>query len=236
MISYSVSARMRSVNDGDLLPHVVARSGLNLDQIDSVFGFLEYSPLYGGRPFAAREISNCDVQSLYEHGIGLRLPLTNHSVSQDEYKQQAQFLRKYHRQGNTVIAVNDDFALWVKHDYPDYEVEASAINEIDTAEKVESALDLYDSVVLPVRCTTDEALLKSIPVETRSRIRIFATGGCAATCPSRICYRSFSKYNKQLSGDLLCSMETKPRHFEGKVIYDLRVPKSLGYTKFKVVP
>ncbi|MCG7945850.1 MAG: hypothetical protein N0C84_05830 [Candidatus Thiodiazotropha taylori] len=233
---FSVSARMRTIRDGDLLPHVAARSGLNPDQIDSVFGFLEHTPLYGGRPYAAREISESDVESLYKHGKGIRLPLTNHFIEPEEYRDQAGFLSKYHRKGNTVIAVNDEFARRVKNDYPDYEVEASAIQEIDTAEKVLHALELYDSVVLPVRCTTDEALLRDIPEGVRERVRIFATGGCAASCPSRICYRSFSKYNKSLSGDLLCSMETKPRHFEGKVIYDLRIPKSLGYTKFKVVP
>ena len=51
------------------------------DQIDSVFGFLEKSTLYGGRPFTEPQISDEDVGKLYSVGIGVRIPFTNHYVS-----------------------------------------------------------------------------------------------------------------------------------------------------------
>ena len=47
-----------------------------LEQIDSFFGFTEASALYGGRFFAATELSRYDVRSLYRMNINVRLPLT----------------------------------------------------------------------------------------------------------------------------------------------------------------
>ncbi len=52
-----------------------------LNRIESLFGFVEYTPLYGGRVFHRRELSERDVFQLNNAGIGLRLPLSNHFVS-----------------------------------------------------------------------------------------------------------------------------------------------------------
>ena len=49
-----------------------------LREIDSVFGFVERSTLYGGRVFQKRELSGRDVMSLNNAGIGLRIPMSNH--------------------------------------------------------------------------------------------------------------------------------------------------------------
>ncbi len=43
-------------------------------QIDSVFGFVEASPLYGGRVFVQPELSPPDVASLEYTGVGLETP------------------------------------------------------------------------------------------------------------------------------------------------------------------
>ena len=42
-----------------------------LREIDSVFGFVERSELYGGRPFRGRELSDREVVDLYGAGIGI---------------------------------------------------------------------------------------------------------------------------------------------------------------------
>ena len=70
---------------------------LPLEQIDSFFGFTEACTLYGGRFFAHSELSRYDVRSLYALGINLRLPLTNHYATEEEYAQNRLYLERYHR-------------------------------------------------------------------------------------------------------------------------------------------
>lgn len=63
-----------------------------LEQIDSFFGFTEASTLYGGRFFAATELSRYHVRSLYRMNINVRLPLTNHYATPEEYEENQPFL------------------------------------------------------------------------------------------------------------------------------------------------
>ena len=53
---------------------------LALNEIDSLFGFVEKSTLYGGRGFSHRELSDRDVTQLNNAGIGIRIPMSNHDV------------------------------------------------------------------------------------------------------------------------------------------------------------
>lgn len=46
--------------------------------IDSLFGFVESSTFYGGRVYCTPELGPRDVAIMYDVGIGLRLPITNH--------------------------------------------------------------------------------------------------------------------------------------------------------------
>lgn len=199
-------------------------------EIDSVFGFVEWSSMYGGRPWRGPEIE--DVGEVYSEGIALRLPLTNHHISREEFEGQRGFLEKYDRPGNSVILADDNAVPWFR-DYG-YEIEASAVKEIDSLEKVEQSLELYDTVVIPPRLSQSFEFLASLP--EKHRIRIFANAGCAFNCPSRICYPSFSKYNKTLSGDLLCSMPYKQREDMGKQWFDVKPLEEMGYSRFKLVP
>lgn len=116
--SYTLSARAKHMgSDGNVPIMDYLRAGfshLPFKQIDSVFGFVERSTLYGGRPFTAPELTPQDVEALYEHGIGLRLPLTNHQVTREEYDSAWDFLAKYYRAGNSVIVTNDDLAGWIR--------------------------------------------------------------------------------------------------------------------------
>ena len=205
-----------------------------LEQIDSFFGFTEKTTLYGGRFFATTELSRYDVRSLYKLGINVRLPLTNHEVTAEEYEENLPFLEQYHRPGNSLIITNDDFAQWVRSDFPDYRLEASVIKNINTVRKVDAAFELYDTVILPMISNDDEAFL--ISIENKKDVTLFANAGCAYTCPARICYPSISQANKIGDNSLFqCSQKLKERNMIGMYDFDLDYLQSLGFERFKLL-
>ncbi|MFC1720256.1 hypothetical protein ACFL00_03850 [Pseudomonadota bacterium] len=205
-----------------------------LEQIDSFFGFTEASTLYGGRIFATTELSRYDVNSLYRMGINVRLPLTNHYVTREEYEENFPFLEKYHRPGNSLIITNDALATWLRQDFPDYRLEASVIKNINTPRKVDEAFRIYDTVILPMTANDDEPFLKSI--NNKKHITLFANAGCAYTCPSKICYPSISKANKTGDPSLFqCSQKLKERNTIGMYDFDLDYLQSLGFERFKLL-
>lgn len=205
-----------------------------VQQIDSFFGFTEMSTLYGGRIFAYTELSRYDVRSLYRMNINVRLPLTNHYVTREEYKENQPFLEKYHRPGNSLIITNDKLAKWVRSDFPDYRLEASVIKNINTLKKVDDAFAIYDTVILPMASNDDEKLLKAI--DNKKNITLFANAGCAYTCPSKICYPSVSKANKEGDTNLFqCSQKMKERNTIGMFDFDLDYLQSLGFERFKLL-
>ena len=119
-------------------------SDIPIEEIDSFFGFTTYSSLYGGRIWndvAANgaEISAYDLRSMYKMNINLRLPLTNHYASREEYEENIPFLEKHYRPGNSIITTNDDLARWIRADFPDYHLEASVIKNIKRLKKIEAA-------------------------------------------------------------------------------------------------
>ena len=204
-----------------------------LREIDSLFGFVEQSTLYGGRDFIQRELSDDDVIQLNRSGIGLRIPMSNHFVDRDEYERNRPMLEKYHRRPNSVIVTNDDLASWVREDFPEYHIDASVIKNIKSYEKIDEALALYDSVVLPMRINEDLEFLNKIVA--KEKIILFANAGCALTCPSKLCYRSISIYNKGKGGDFECSQIYKGRSLRGMVDFDLQPYIELGFHRFKML-
>jgi len=203
------------------------------DQIDSVFGFLEKSTLYGGRPFTEPQISDADVNKLYSVDIGVRIPLTNHYTEPEEYRENLLLLEKYHREGNAVIVTNDNLARWIRTDFPKYKIEASVIKNIDSYDEIENAFELYDTVVLPMKLNEDPDFLTQI--ENKARITLFANAGCALTCPSKICYPSISKMNKFKGGEFKCSQTLKYREMHGMIDFDLDKLAALGFSRFKLL-
>jgi hypothetical protein len=205
-----------------------------LDLIDSFFGFTQPSTLYGGRMYDYTEISAYDIRSMYKMNINLRLPLTNHYVSKQEYQDNLPFLEKYYRPGNSVIITNDKLARWIKRDFPEYRLEASVIKNINNLKKIDSAAKLYDHIILPMSANEDEAFLNSI--QDKDRITLFANAGCALTCPSKLCYPSISKANKEGNKDLFrCSRNLKYRDLLGMQDFDLEHLQSLGFHRFKLL-
>jgi hypothetical protein len=205
-----------------------------LEQIDSFFGFTEASTLYGGRIFTTTELSRYDVRSLYNMNINVRLPITNHTATPQEYKDNLPFLEKYHRPGNSLIITNDALAKWIRNDFPDYRLEASVIKNINTLKKVDEAFAIYDTVILPMASNDDEELLRAI--DNKKNVTLFANAGCAYTCPAKICYPSISKANKTGDGSLFrCSQKLKERNTIGMLDFDLAYLQSLGFERFKLL-
>ncbi len=236
---YTISARDKRA--GQPIQQFIREhfSHIPLEEIDSFFGFTTYNPLYGGRMWNIRvpngaEFSDFDVRSMYKMGINLRLPMTNHHASLDEYKESIPFLDKYHRPGNAIITTNEDLAKWIRADFPDYHLEASVIKNISSLDEIEHAAGIYDTVVLPMYANQDEDFLKSI--EDKSIIRLFANAGCALTCPSKMCYPSISKANKVRDPSLFqCSQDYKERELLGMIDFDLDYLEDLGFHRFKLL-
>jgi hypothetical protein len=231
--TYTISARKKVAEVpvfGFLRRHF---GNVPLREIDSLFGFVERSELYGGRPFYGRELSEADVIDLYKAGIGIRLPLSNHYVDRDEYERNRPLLQKYHRRGNFVIVTNDDLARWIRRDFPLYRIDASVIKNIKTHRKIDEALELYDSVVLPMRLNEDLDFLAK--VKRKDRITLFANAGCALTCPAKLCYLSFSKFNKDGQTKTECSQTLKGREMLGMVDFPLQPYIDLGFHRFKLL-
>ncbi|MBN1366037.1 MAG: hypothetical protein JW976_14615 [Syntrophaceae bacterium] len=240
-IIYTISARGKH---GEMpVMNFLARSfsTIPLNQIDSLFGFVERCTLYGGRPFVGRQLSDADIQALYKNSIGVRIPMTNLFISEDEYKEYSWLFEKYHRDGNSMIVKEDTLARWIRRDYPKYKLEASMIKEIDTYDKITAALDIYDMVVLPMHLNTRYDFLDKIA--QKERVMLFANAGCAYNCPARICYRTISLMNK-LEGTadrvlensiFRCSKMTRPRKELGMVDFDLDKLSSLGFKRFKLL-
>jgi len=218
------------------------------NQIESVFGFAEKCTLYGGRPATLRQLSDRDIHSLNAAGIGFRIPVTNHFFNMQEYEKCRPFFEKYHKKGNALIILNDKLADIIRHDFPRYKREGSMIKNIKTHKQIDDALQLFDTVVLPREMNDNIQFLEK--VGPKHRITLFATGGCAYTCPARTCYRRVSWINKFLAADnklkniagyLLypfsrgCSRRKFKRALLGSVRFDIRRFQEIGYSSFKVI-
>ena len=231
--TYTISARGK---DPDTPVFAFLRNeygNVPLREIDSLFGFVEQSALYGGRDFVESELTDDDVCQLNKAGVGLRIPMSNHYAERDDYEKSMPLQEKYHRQPNSVIVTNDDLVKWIRQDFPDYHIDASVIKNIKTHRKIDEALKLYDSAVLPMRLNEDFDFLEKI--EAKERIILFANAGCALTCPSPLCYRSISKYNKGDGGDFQCSRPLKDRHVLGMVDFPLQPYIDRGFHRFKLL-
>ena len=236
--TYTISARSKAPNTPVFAFLRNNFGNVPLREIDSVFGFVERSTLYGGRAFTQRELSGRDITELNKAGIGVRLPLSNHYVERDEYVQNASLLKRFHRKCNSVIVTNDDLAKWIRLDFPRYRIDASVIKNIKTHRKIDAALELYDSIVLPMRLNEDFDFLEKI--EAKDRITLFANAGCALTCPSKLCYLSISKINKSRvidrnNDEFQCSQMLKERKLEGMVDFPLQPYVDRGFHRFKLL-
>jgi len=108
------------------------------------------------------------------------------------------------------------------------------IKDIRSHDNISRALELYDTIVLPMDLNNNLEFLGQI--EEKQRIRLFANGGCAYNCPLKICYKSISRFNKQREYvEFMCSQATLYRPMLGVLNFDLAKLRSLGIVKFKLL-
>ncbi len=247
-VSFTVSARGK-FSWQPMLPYLDSHFGaLPRGQIESVFGFVDPCTLYGGRPYWFRQISDRDAAVMARHNIGVRIPLTTHFVTREEYEYNRPVLEKYHREGNSLIVQNDVLVPWIRQDFPHYRIEASMLKFLNSYAKIEAALELYDTVVLPMDLVEDPAFLAGVP--HRERVTLFGNAGCALTCPARMCYARISRINKvrgsrnplvRLYGYLVgvciieCSQKKIRRQMRGVVDFDIRPLVAMGFKRFKML-
>lgn len=231
--SYTVSVRGKEENE-PILPFLDEYYSRYSNNIESVFGFVEKSPLYGGRPFSTPELSANDINLLYQNNIGLRLPLTNLYITESiwQHNKQLEFLKKYHKECNTIITENNEFAKFVKLNFPKYQVERSVINELHSLNEIEKNLEIYDTIVLHAKWNTSPNLSK---IPDKNKIRLFLNAGCGYNCPAKICYASFSRVNLGQTTETKCSFTKLERTKLGMVTFDEASLRDAGFSKFKVV-
>jgi len=231
--TFTVSARQKSPKTPIFAYLRESYGNVRLREIESVFGFVERSELYGGRIFEGQELSGRDVLNLNRAGIGLRIPMTNHFADEHAFRLSASLLGLHHQGINSIIITNDDLARWIRKDFPRYRLDASVIKNINTHRKIDAALELYDSVVLPMALNEDLDFLEK--VESKDKIILFANAGCALTCPSKLCYRSVSKINNGTDNKWQCSLPLKQRERYGMVDFPLQPYIDLGFHQFKLL-
>lgn len=134
-VTFTVSARGKKADESVFAYLRKNYANVPLGEIDSLFGFVERSTLYGGRRFRERELSDTDVAQLNDAGIGIRIPMSNHVAKKREYKLSNWLLRKYHRSCNSIICTNDDLARWIREDFPEYRIDASVIKNLKSKTK-----------------------------------------------------------------------------------------------------
>ncbi len=214
---------------------------LPLSHIKDTFGFVEeFTELYGGRPYIPNKVlSHRDVAELYDMGIGVKLCLQNHFITQEDCEANRAFLTRYHRKGNVIICVSDVLARFVKTEFPDYVVEASIIKGAQDLETIQESLELFDLLTLLPEANDDLDFLTSLP--QKDRIILFGNARCLYNCNLRTCYQNNSVLMKRASnpefGSFLprCSLNA-PRQSE-YTVFDLNRLYAMGFRRFKwIIP
>lgn len=209
---------------------------LDIGQIETVFGStLTPSRLYGGRSYKPEfSLTDKHIDQLNNLGIGISLTLTNHFFDGEAYRESLPLMQAHHRKKNAIICTNDELARRIRRDFPDYVLRASILKQIDTMEKLEQALELYDMIVLPMDKNDDDDFLQGI--KEKDRILLFGNANCAYSCPSRTCYAAFSQKNAGLPVTHSCSRKNIHRIDQGDVFFDVKKFKAMGFSHFKMVP
>ena len=234
------------------ISHAKRYSNLDFDyeDIDYIFGAIDaVSPtsLWGGRITIENQINitRLDEYWMYDHGIGIKLPLSTKSFDDAMYKDSISFLQNHHQDCNAIIVSLDKLAMRIREDFPKYRIEASCIQDIVDIPRLEKKLSsgLYDTIVLPIHMNDDLEFLENI--KDKDKIRLFLNVECSYTCPKKVCYGTTSKINagKRDVDKMLCSFYDldMPRTFYKDEInwntfyFDKLKFDKMGFNKYKLL-
>ena len=232
------------------ISHAKRYSNLDFDyeDIDYIFGSIESgTSLWGGRVNIDHQVNltKLDEYWMYDHGIGIKLPLSTKSFNDAMYKDSISFLQNHHQDCNAIIVSLDKLAMRIREDFPKYRIEASCIQDIVDIPRLEKklSLGLYDTIVLPIHMNDDLEFLKNI--KDKEKIRLFLNVECSYTCPKKICYGTTSKINagKRDVDKMLCSKYdlNMPRTFHKDEInwsefyFDKVKFDKMGFNKYKLL-
>ena len=81
----------------------------------------------------------------------------------------------------------------------------------------------------------EEALEFLEKIRDKDKITLFGNAGCALTCPSKLCYLSFSEMNKGNVGGFDRAMMYKEREVMGMVDFLLKPYVDLGFHRFNLL-
>ncbi len=218
------------------------------EDIDYVFGQTEdKTDLWGGRiAIKSYNLTRLDTYWLYDKNIGIKLPLSTKFFTEESYNNSQFILRQYHREGNAILTGTDELAERIKNDFPKYKIEASAVFDITTKEKLQQKIDskLYDTIVLPICMNDDINFLKDI--KNKGQIRLFMNAECSYTCPKKVCYGTMTKINRgRVEADAMkCSHYdlNMPRTKYDDLIdwnnfyFDKKEFDRMGFKNYKLVP
>jgi len=232
------------------ISHAKRYSNLDFDyeDIDYIFGAIESgTSLWGGRVNIDHQVNltKLDEYWMYDHGIGIKLPLSTKSFDDAMYKDSIAFLRNHHQDCNAIIVSLDKLAMRIREDFPKYKIEASCIQDIVDIPRLEKkiSLGLYDTIVLPIHMNDDIKFLENI--KDKEKIRLFLNVECSYTCPKKVCYGTTSKINagKRDVDKMLCSKYdlNMPRTFHKDEInwsefyFDKVKFDKMGFNKYKLL-
>ncbi len=232
------------------ISHAKRYSNLDFDyeDIDYIFGSIESgTSLWGGRVNIDHQVNltKLDEYWMYDHGIGIKLPLSTKSFDDAMYKNSIAFLQNHHQDCNAIIVSLDKLAMRIREDFPKYKIEASCIQDIVDIPRLEKkiSLGLYDTIVLPIHMNDDIKFLENI--KDKEKIRLFLNVECSYTCPKKVCYGTTSKINagKRDVDKMLCSKYdlNMPRTFHKDEInwsefyFDKVKFDKMGFNKYKLL-
>jgi len=230
-VNFTISARKKGLTPIDIfIDKYYSEYKTN---IKSVFGFSEYTPLYGGRPFIKEELNENDLKWMYSNGISYRIPLTNKYPNLKRYKESLSFLEKHHKEGNIIITSTLWLAKKIKKDFPKYKLESSVMFKPMSEIEITNLLKVFDSVVLPPMWYNRQDLKN---LKNKDKLVWFTGCGCLFNCPDDACQRFFSnQIIGKKSNEPFCSMNYVERQLQGFNYFNINYLQSLGFSNFKVM-
>lgn len=243
---FSVSARRLNPRQ---IVEVFERAGRR-SELSSVFGFLDESPLNGGRtredslPLRAE-----DVDWLNSQGLGYSFTLQNLAARSEHLhdRHTNELLKRFENPLNSIIFATSFIADYIREHYPAYRLRASCLCDYKTAEEINAACERCDMVTPWPEVNEDEALLAQLKL--KEKVMLFGTQACLRNCrKNRLRHYYFASldhimyYNHREYGTSYHAEDfkwTHPSFCRAKdtsvVLEDLERLRQLGFRHIKIV-